>query len=116
MSVYIGSSLKTLSIHRKTTSQSISGAKTLTWTLSHNIENVDVQPVSADVIRMLEGSKETVRYRCFLEGDGKDIKNGDRMPNPVEGTSAVDLEVFQLQKWPSTSGMPAHTEFLLRKI
>lgn len=114
----IGANLKTISVYRKTMSQSESGAVVESWSLSHSIPKIDVQPADTnarfgEILRLFDGDKESVRYQCFAEGADLDVENGDRVTDPLDGTVIAGLEIANLWKWSASAGMPAHTEFLL---
>lgn len=108
---------------------SSSGAVTASWTGRTYIENVDVQPVSNEILRKLEGSREEIKYQCIVEGfpasqsGGLEIYDGDRVYDPIprDATGSVpedpDMEIFGVKQfWTYGTNMPGHTEFFLRKV
>ncbi len=112
-----GAQMKTLSIYRQTSTQSARGSVTSTWTLSHAIERVDIQPVSADVLRMLEGNRDRVAYDCFHAESTIDIVNGDRVADPFNPLATTPKYVVRnVQKWPPVDGMLGHCRFLLERL
>lgn len=112
-----GGIFKTLSIYRQTATQSTRGAVTATWTLSHTIERVDIQPVSADVLRLLEGNRDRVEYDCFHALSTIDIQNGDRVADPNNPLATTPKYVVRnLQKWPPVDGLLGHCRFLLERL
>lgn len=111
-----GADLKTLSIYRKTTSQSDRGTVSASWALSHSLPSVDVQPVASEVRRQMEGDRETIQYVCYVAGGAPSLQNGDRVIDPLTSDTIPTLEVFDVEKWMAASGLPGHTRFYLRKV
>ena len=112
-----GGIFKTLSIYRQTATQSTRGAVTATWTLSHTIERVDIQPVSADLLRLLEGNRDRVEYDCFHAESTIDIVNGDRVADPHNPLATSPKYVVRnVQKWPPVDGLLGHCRFFLERL
>jgi len=112
-----GTQLKTISVYRQTTTQSARGSVTATWTLHHTISNVDIQPVSADVLRLLEGNRDRVEFDCFHTDSSIDIANGDRVLDPLDsGATSPKYVVRNVQKWPPMDGLLGHCRFLLERL
>lgn len=106
-----------LPIYTKSTSISDSGAVTADWSIIGTLSNVEIQPVDTEVRRELEGSRESAKYKCFHAGIAN-INDGDRVKDPLASSapSNPDMEIFMVEKWEAVGGLPAHTEFMLRKL
>jgi hypothetical protein len=116
----IGADLKDLKIWRGgTPTQSSRGTVTKTFAYSHTLELlVDVQPVRTNFQNDQKGEIADALYECYVPEHTPNLVNGDQIIDPFISPepSSPTLEVFNLKNYPSVSGLPAHSSFMLRKI
>ena len=120
MSIFtIGADLKDLKIWRGgTPTQSSRGTVSKSMAYSHTIFAVDVQPVRTNFQNKQKGEIADALYECYLNDHVPNMENGDQVIDPFVSPepSSPTLEVFNLKNYPSVSGLPAHSSFMLRKI
>lgn len=107
-----------IGIYRGTASKDSENIVTKSWTLSHTITDIEIQPVSNDIRQSFEGVGNSIQYEAFIQGTSADIVDGDRLKDPLASSAPGEpnMEVFNVQEWPAVDGLPGYINFLVRRI